>query len=148
MAKEYLPKEGEPHREIELACELDPDDAGGIPGIKAPLSLSPQQSADLRGMIRTGEVDPGVDMLDIEGDEITEEKLIELEEVNLAKLPTLYIDHVRVGAYIRNTLSVDKNNSREDSLIDIYRVMRPGEPPILDTADALFQGLFFVGTLY
>ncbi len=77
MAKEYLPKEGEPHREIELACELDPDDAGGIPGIRAPLSLSPQQSAELRGMIRTGEVDPGVDMLDIEGDEITEEEVFD-----------------------------------------------------------------------
>jgi len=39
------------------------------------------------------------------------------------------------GPYIRNTLNVDKNHSREQALIDIYRVMRPGEPPTLDTAE-------------
>ncbi len=77
MAKEYLAIEGEPHREMELACELDPDDAGGVSGIRAPLNLSPHQRADLLGMIHTGEVDPGVDMLDIEGDEITEYKVFD-----------------------------------------------------------------------
>jgi hypothetical protein len=45
--------------------------------------------------------------------------------------------------YIRNTLNVDKNESREDALFDIYRVMRPGEPPTIDTAEAMFQSLFF-----
>ena len=44
---------------------------------------------------------------------------------------------------MRNTLMADKNSSREEALIDIYRVMRPGEPPTLDTAETLFQGLFF-----
>ncbi|WP_417682958.1 hypothetical protein, partial [Roseibium sp.] len=53
------------------------------------------------------------------------------------------IDHVNTGPYIRNTLSVDKNESREDALFDIYRVMRPGEPPTIDTAEAMFQSLFF-----
>ena len=47
------------------------------------------------------------------------------------------------GPYIRNTLAIDKNATREDALIDIYRVMRPGEPPTLETAEALFHGLFF-----
>ena len=55
----------------------------------------------------------------------------------------LAIDHVNVGAYIRNTMAVDRNATREDALIDIYRVMRPGEPPTLESAEALFQGLFF-----
>ena len=59
------------------------------------------------------------------------------------ELPTLGIDHVNVGPYMRNTLAADKNASREEALIDIYRVMRPGEPPTTDTAEALFQGLFF-----
>ena len=77
------------------------------------------------------------------GDEITEEKLAELEDAKIEVLSTLAIDYVRVGPYIRNTLAADKNNSREEALIDIYRVMRPGEPPILETADGLFQGLFF-----
>jgi DNA-directed RNA polymerase subunit beta len=44
---------------------------------------------------------------------------------------------------VRNTLAVDKNSSREESLFDIYRVMRPGEPPTLDTAEAMFHSLFF-----
>ena len=55
----------------------------------------------------------------------------------------LDIDHVNTGAYIRNTLAVDKNETREDALFDIYRVMRPGEPPTIETAEAMFQSLFF-----
>ena len=47
------------------------------------------------------------------------------------------------GPYIRNTLAIDKNATREDALIDIYRVMRPGEPPTLETAETLFNSLFF-----
>src|ERR1700729_2435075 len=50
----------------------------------------------------------------------------------------LDIDHVNVGAYIRNTLNDDKNMTREDALFDIYRVMRPGEPPTLETAQTMF----------
>ncbi|MBW7910743.1 MAG: DNA-directed RNA polymerase subunit beta, partial [Alphaproteobacteria bacterium] len=55
----------------------------------------------------------------------------------------LAIDHINVGAYIRNTMAADKCRNREDALVDIYRVMRPGEPPTLESADALFRGLFF-----
>ncbi len=82
------------------------------------------------------------------GDEITEEILEEMEGAGVATVPTLAIDHVNVGPYIRNTLAADKNSSREEALVDIYRVMRPGEPPILETADALFQGLFFNSDRY
>src|SRR3546814_6884025 len=60
----------------------------------------------------------------------------------------LAIDHSNVGAYCRNTLAVDKNTSREEALIDIYRVMRPGEPPTLETAEAMFNGLFFDSERY
>jgi len=59
------------------------------------------------------------------------------------ELPLLNIDHVNVGAYIRNTLAMDKNMTREDALFDIYRVMRPGEPPTIDTAQTMFHSLFF-----
>ena len=55
----------------------------------------------------------------------------------------LDIDHVTVGAYMRNTLRVDKNSVREDALFDIYRVMRPGEPPTVEAAEAMFKSLFF-----
>ena len=64
------------------------------------------------------------------------------------ELPVLDIDHVNVGPYIRNTLKVDKNNSREDALFDIYRVMRPGEPPTIDSAEAMFNSLFFDAERY
>ena len=55
----------------------------------------------------------------------------------------LDIDHINTGPYIRNTLKADKVESYEQALIEIYRVMRPGEPPTRETAEALFQGLFF-----
>ncbi len=77
------------------------------------------------------------------GDEITEEVLEVFDGAKIDKIATLAIDHVNVGPYIRNTLAVDKNACREEALIDIYRVMRPGEPPTLDTAEALFRSLFF-----
>ena len=77
------------------------------------------------------------------GDEITAAALAQLTELGIDELPVLDIDHVSVGPYIRSTLAIDKNATREDALIDIYRVMRPGEPPTLETAEALFNSLFF-----
>ena len=82
------------------------------------------------------------------GDEITEKTLKVLNEAGYKELPLLDIDHVNVGAYIRNTLAVDKNMTREDALFDIYRVMRPGEPPTLDTAQSMFNSLFFDSERY
>ena len=77
------------------------------------------------------------------GDEITDKSLHALIEAGFDELPVLDIDHVNIGPYIRNTLKVDKNSSREDALFDIYRVMRPGEPPTIDSAEAMFNSLFF-----
>src|ERR1700761_3979842 len=77
------------------------------------------------------------------GDELSLALLEELEKAGVTELPILAVDHINVGPYIRNTLAADKNASREEALIDIYRVMRPGEPPTLETAEALFTGLFF-----
>ncbi len=82
------------------------------------------------------------------GDELTQAKIEQLEAAGIKELPTLAIDHINVGAYMRNTLATDKNASREEALIDIYRVMRPGEPPTLETAEALFKGLFFDSERY
>jgi len=76
------------------------------------------------------------------GEELTEVKLAAIEQAGLDRLPTLAIDQ-SVGPWIRNTLAVDKNINRDDALMDIYRVMRPGEPPTLETAETLFRGLFF-----
>ncbi len=77
------------------------------------------------------------------GDEIDEKVLETLKEAGYAKLNLLDIDHINTGAYIRNTLKADKVESYEQALIEIYRVMRPGEPPTRESAEALFNGLFF-----
>jgi DNA-directed RNA polymerase subunit beta len=82
------------------------------------------------------------------GDEITAAMLETLAEAGVSGLPTLAIDHLTVGPYIRNTLAIDKNTSRIESLMDIYRVMRPGEPPTPDTAEAMFNSLFFDSERY
>jgi len=76
------------------------------------------------------------------GEELAEARLAALEEAGILALPTLAIDQAN-GPWIRNTLAVDKNTGRDDALIDIYRVMRPGEPPTPETAEGLFRGLFF-----
>ena len=77
------------------------------------------------------------------GDEITEKHLETFEEIGLDAFDTIDVDHLNIGAYMRNTLAADKNSNRDMALIDIYRVMRPGEPPTLETAEGLFYGLFF-----
>src|ERR1051325_500540 len=82
------------------------------------------------------------------GEEISEKNLAVLNEAGYKEIPVLDIDHVNVGAYIRNTLAVDQNMTREDALFDIYRVMRPGEPPTVDTAESMFNSLFFDSERY
>ncbi|MBU6498526.1 MAG: DNA-directed RNA polymerase subunit beta, partial [Rhodospirillales bacterium] len=81
------------------------------------------------------------------GEELAEARLAALEDAGIDRLPTLAVDQSN-GPWIRNTLAVDKNTNREDALIDIYRVMRPGEPPTPETAEALFRGLFFDADRY
>jgi DNA-directed RNA polymerase subunit beta len=77
------------------------------------------------------------------GDEITPALLETLTNAGIETIPTLDIDHVNTGAYLRNTLMADKNLTREDALVDIYRILRPGEPPTIEGAEALFRGFFF-----
>ncbi|ODU54146.1 MAG: DNA-directed RNA polymerase subunit beta [Acetobacteraceae bacterium SCN 69-10] len=81
------------------------------------------------------------------GEELAEARLAALEDAGIDRLPTLAVDQSN-GPWIRNTLAVDKNSNRDEALIDIYRVMRPGEPPTPETAEALFRGLFFDGDRY
>ena len=76
------------------------------------------------------------------GDEVTTDLLELFKTNNLSILKVLSIDS-SVGPWMRNTLALDKNSSREEALIDIYRVMRPGEPPAQETAEILFNSLFF-----
>ncbi len=77
------------------------------------------------------------------GDELTEKSLNALKDQGFKTLNLLDIDHINTGAYIRNTLKADKVESYEQALVEIYRVMRPGEPPTREGAEALWNGLFF-----
>ncbi|HET9811635.1 MAG TPA: DNA-directed RNA polymerase subunit beta [Sphingomicrobium sp.] len=82
------------------------------------------------------------------GDEVSEENLEKLDKAGIKTLELLDIDYVNTGPWIRNTLKADKSEDADSALADIYRVMRPGEPPTRETADALFYGLFFDSERY
>ena len=77
------------------------------------------------------------------GHELTEDDFAQLNDLGVDTFGVLGIDYVNVGPHIRNTLAADKCDSREEALIDIYRVMRPGEPPTVESAEALLNSLFF-----
>ncbi|GAD57029.1 LOW QUALITY PROTEIN: DNA-directed RNA polymerase beta subunit [Limimaricola cinnabarinus LL-001] len=92
------------------------------------------------------------DELTIETDkngEVTGGSLKELMDAGFTEIPVLDIDNVNVGPYIRNTVAADnKAWNRETALMEIYKVMRPGEPPTVDAASALFDTLFFDSERY
>ena len=72
----------------------------------------------------------------------------DLIDAGFTEIPVLDIDNVNVGPYMRNTMAQDKNMNRDTALMDIYRVMRPGEPPTVEAASALFDTLFFDSERY
>ncbi len=74
---------------------------------------------------------------------LTANKLETLRAGGLAKIKVLFIDGLNVGSYFSDTLNSDKVSTREEAIFEIYRRMRPGEPPTLETAENLFHNLFF-----
>src|SRR3982750_627181 len=72
------------------------------------------------------------------GEEVTPENLEKLDKASIDHLELLDIDYVNTGPWMRNTLMADKAGDRDHALAEIYRVMRPGEPPTRETAEALF----------
>ena len=77
------------------------------------------------------------------GYEINEELIAFLNQNKITKIYTLKLDNVDIGSYIRNTLQLDKARSREEALFEIFKILRPGEPPTIETAELLFNNLFF-----
>jgi len=75
--------------------------------------------------------------------EITLELLAELTQAGHKVLSTLYMNEFDVGSYISTTLRVDSSTNKLEALVEIYRMMRPGEPPTKDAAETLFNNLFF-----
>ena len=82
------------------------------------------------------------------GDEITEEllSLFEVEKIN--EIPILLIDNVNFSPFVRNTLAADKSFDKNSALFEIYKILRPGEPPTVESASSLFNSLFFDNDRY
>ena len=74
---------------------------------------------------------------------IDEESMEVLEKLNLKELETLYINDIEAGPYMADTLRADATTNEIEALVEIYRMMRPGEPPTKEAATTLFTNLFF-----
>ncbi len=77
------------------------------------------------------------------GDEITENTYKYLKEKDIKTFEILKINSNSYGSYIRDTFNADKNKNRNDAITEIYKILRPGEPPTVEAADKLFKSLFF-----
>ena len=76
-------------------------------------------------------------------EELTESKIDELRDRGVAEFDVLFIDGLNVGPYLRNTLIADKLQGPDEAIMEIYRRLRPGDPPTIETAQNLFHNLFF-----
>ena len=76
-------------------------------------------------------------------EDLTQEKLDELRSRGILEFPLLYLDPLITGTALRDTLLADKTLTQQEAIIEIYRRLRPGDPPTLDTATNLFRNLFF-----
>src|SRR3954470_13170900 len=76
-------------------------------------------------------------------EELNDGKIERLREAGIDQFKVLFIDGLNVGAYLRETLIADKVKTTEDAIMEIYRRLRPGDPPTLETAKTLFHNLFF-----
>ncbi|MFK7825012.1 MAG: DNA-directed RNA polymerase subunit beta [Oligoflexales bacterium] len=110
----------------------------------AGLTYQPLKSDDLIGKVVAQNI------LDKEGDvlvpvnsELTEEDVKKIVNAGVDEFQTLFIDGVNVDGSFRQTLLADKIETREDAILEIYKRLRPGDPPTLEPAEALFNNLFF-----
>ena len=81
-------------------------------------------------------------------DEVTEELLQQLLDAKISDIEVLYVNDLDRGAYISNSMRLDASTNRLEALVEIYRMMRPGEPPTKDSAEKLFDNLFFTTDRY
>jgi DNA-directed RNA polymerase subunit beta len=91
---------------------------------------------------RTGE------LLAAANDELNEDHLAAFRRAGITSLNTLYVNDLDRGPYISNTLRIDPTRTQLEALVEIYRMMRPGEPPTKEAAQNLFQNLFFSADRY
>jgi DNA-directed RNA polymerase subunit beta len=81
-------------------------------------------------------------------DEITDNLLQKLIDAGVSEINTLYVNDLDRGPYISNSMRLDTTTNRLEALVEIYRMMRPGEPPTVESAENLFENLFFTDERY
>ena len=82
------------------------------------------------------------------GSSISKENLDNILELNINTLTIADVDPINKGSYLLDTLNIEKNNSKEEAINDIYKVLRPGEPPSFEVANEIFNKLFFTSERY
>jgi DNA-directed RNA polymerase subunit beta len=117
---------------------------------EAKLERMPIEAEELVGKVAAHDiVDPETGEVLVEvNEELTEPKLERLREAKIESFKILFIDGLNVGSYLRDTLLADKVKTQEDAILEIYRRLRPGDPPTLETARTLFNNLFFNAERY
>ena len=82
------------------------------------------------------------------GSAIDQENLNNISKYNISTLEIADVDPITKGSYLIDTLNIDKNDSKMEAINDIYRVLRPGEPPSFEVANEIFNKLFFTSERY
>jgi DNA-directed RNA polymerase subunit beta len=117
---------------------------------EASLDRLPIELVELVGKVSAEDVidkETGEVLLEC-NEEVTEVTLERLREAGVPEFRVLFIDGLNVGPYLRDTLIADKVKTTEDAIMEIYRRLRPGDPPTLETAKQLFHNLFFNSERY
>ena len=112
---------------------------------EANLDRLPVDYTDLAGKVSAEDViheGTGEVLLSV-NEEVTVEKIEKLRKGKISEFKVLFIDGLNVGSYLRDTLVADKISTQEEAILEIYRRLRPGDPPTLETARTLFNNLFF-----
>src|SRR6516225_4352709 len=112
---------------------------------EAKIDRLPADVEELAGKVAAHDVvdkETGEVILEV-NEEVTADKLEKLREAGLEQFKILFIDGLNVGSYLRDTLLAEKVKTTEDAIMEIYRRLRPGDPPTLETAKTLFHNLFF-----
>lgn len=117
---------------------------------KAKVDQLPAELDEILGRPAAKDIaDPKTGEVILESNEVlTEEKWEAIKKAKIQEIPLLYIDNLNVGPYIRNTLLLDKVNSVEEALAEIYKRLRPGDPVTLEAATTFFENLFYNSERY
>ena len=134
------------HRRGRQAHHRAPREAAGAAGVAA---LAVPDSYIVGRILSHDVIDPNTgELLATANDEINDDILARLRKAGIASVGTLWVNDLDRGAYLSNTLRIDGTKTQLEALVEIYRMMRPGEPPTKDAAQNLFHNLFFTFERY